>query len=637
MKKLILAIGVLGASLLALTAQSDPVLMNVAGKDVYLSEFEYLYNKNNAQQVQPQSLDEYVDMFVNYKLKVADAETAGIDTTAEFITEFHKFRNELAAPYLRDEAVFEQTVREAYEHMANELTVSHIMMTEADAAKLDSIRNEILAGNLAFETAARKYSIDRGSSQRGGLMGVVLGGRYPKPFEDAAFATAVGEISPVVNSGYGVHIIRVENSRPSRGEVLCEHILLRVTPDMNDEVRQQISNRVDSIYNVVSADTSKFETLARQLSQDPGSAKQGGRLNWFGGGMMVAEFDSVAFAINVGEVSNPFRTAFGWHIIRKLDARGVPSYEEMHDQLAQSIQGKNDMPRLAFIARKAQEYQARLLEDNLDKVENMAENSGAVLDSAMIATFKRCDLPIYMVRGDAYTLAEMVPALPTTTVRGAANIRNFIAEQAQIQMNEVILEYARQELYELNPDYRNLVNEYRDGILLFEISNRNVWDRASKDREGLENFFQRNKDKYAWQQPKFKSYIIFATSDSILNEAAQFGYDSIPSSTAPNDVVKAFRTRFGRDVKIERVIAAKGDNPITDYLAFGAERPESANSHWPYYRVFRGRILPQPEEAADVRGTVISDYQAELEQKWLDDLHQRYPVSINKDVLQQVK
>lgn len=637
MKKLILAIGVLGASLLALTAQSDPVLMNVAGKDVYLSEFEYLYNKNNAQQVQPQSLDEYVDMFVNYKLKVADAEAAGIDTTAEFITEFHKFRNELAAPYLRDEAVFEQTVREAYEHMANELTVSHIMMAEADAAKLDSIRNEILAGNLAFETAARKYSIDRGSSQRGGLMGVVLAGRYPKAFEDASFATAVGEISPVVNSGYGVHIIRVENRRPSRGEVLCEHILLRVTPDMNDEVRQQVNARIDSIYNVVSADTARFEEVARTLSQDPGSAARGGRLNWFGSGMMVAEFDSVAFAINVGEVSNPFRTAFGWHIIRKLDARSIASYEEMHDQLAQSIQGNNDMPRLAFIARKAQEYQARLLEDNLDKVENMAENSGAVLDSTLLATFARCDLPIYLVRGDAYTLAEMMPALPVSAVRGAANIRKFIAEQAQIQMNEVILEYARQELYELNADYRNLVNEYRDGILLFEISNRTVWDRASKDREGLEAFFQRNKDRYAWSQPKFKSYIIFATNDSILAEAAQFGYDSIPYTTAPADVVKAFRTRFGRDVKVERVIAAQDENAITDYLAFGGDRPASANAHWPSYRVFRGRIIDAPEEAADVRGTVISDYQAELEQQWLQQLRQRYPVTINREVLQQVK
>ena len=637
MKKLILAIGVLGASLLALTAQSDPVLMNVAGKDVYLSEFEYLYNKNNAQQVQPQSLDEYVDMFVNYKLKVADAEAAGIDTTAEFITEFHKFRNELAAPYLRDEAVFEQTVHEAYEHLANEVTVSHIMMADGDEAKLDSIRNEILAGNLTFEAAARKYSIDRGSSQRGGLMGVVLGGRYPKPFEDAAFATAVGEISPVVNSGYGWHIIRVENRRPSRGEVLCEHILLRVTPDMNDEARQIVDNRIDSIYRVVSADTARFEEVARMHSQDPGSAARGGRLNWFGSGMMVAEFDSVAFALNVGEVSNPFRTAFGWHIIRKLDARGVPSYEEMHDQLAQSIQGNNDMPRLAFIARKAQEYQARLLEDNLDKVENMAENSGAVLDSALLATFARCDLPIYLVRGDAYTLAEMMPALPVSAVRGAANIRKFIAEQAQIQMNEVILEYARQELYETNPDYRNLVNEYRDGILLFEISNRTVWDRASKDREGLEAFFQRNKDRYAWSQPKFKSYIIFATNDSILAEAAQFGYDSIPSTTAPADVVKAFRTRFGRDVKVERVIAAQGENAITDYLAFGGDRPASANAHWPSYRVFRGRIIDGPEEAADVRGTVISDYQAELEQQWLQQLRQRYPVTINREVLQQVK
>ena len=236
MKKLILAAGVMGATLLGVAAaNNDPVLMNIAGKDVHLSEFEYLYHKNNSQQVQPQTLDEYVEMFVNYKLKVADAEVHGIDTTAAFMSEFNQFRNELAQPYLVDLAVQDSIVNSIYSQMTDELVVSHIMMHDGSEAKLDSLRSAILDGTAKFEEVAAQYSIDRASSSRGGYMGVVAFGRYPQAFEEMAYSTPVGQISPVVNSGYGIHIIRVDDRHPSEGEVLVEHIL-RVTRGATDSV-----------------------------------------------------------------------------------------------------------------------------------------------------------------------------------------------------------------------------------------------------------------------------------------------------------------------------------------------------------------------------------------------------------------
>ena len=174
MKKQFLAVGVIGASLLALTAKnSDPVLMNVAGKDVRLSEFEYLFHKNNAQQTEPQSLDQYVGMFVDYKLKVADAESAGIDTTASFISEFTQFRDELSEPYLRDNSVLDSMVNQSYSHMQDELKVSHIMMAADQEATLDSLRQAIIDGKVTFEEVARQYSIDKPSARRGGLMGLI--------------------------------------------------------------------------------------------------------------------------------------------------------------------------------------------------------------------------------------------------------------------------------------------------------------------------------------------------------------------------------------------------------------------------------------------------------------------------------
>ena len=579
MKKYIVAAGIISATLFALTAKNaDPVLMTVAGKDVPVSEFEYLYHKNNSQQAEPQSIDQYLGMFINYKLKVADAEAAGIDTTAAFKEEFIKFRNELAEPYLQDSSVYKTLVEEAYNHLGEEVLVSHIMLREGQEELMDSLRNVIVQGQDSFENIARNFSIDTPSASRGGLMGVVSPGRFPWAFEKMAYNTGINEISPVVNSGYGLHIIRVEKRSPARGEVKASHIL-RVTRGGNDSVLEHQHKIIDSIYSVVKENPEKFEDLARDMSEDPGSARRGGDLGWFGGGQMVAEFDSVAFALPVGAISEPFQTQFGWHIIKKDDARGVGSLEDNRATIEKQIKGSErvNAPSMAFIENAAKKYAKRLPEGSYDE-------KGVLTHMGI----------------------------------------------------EAVREMARNDLEIENPDYRNLVNEYRDGILLFEISNQNVWDRAAKDKEGLEAYFQSNKSKYSWDEPKFKSYVIFATTDSVLNSALEYAA-SLPEDLAPTDVVKNIREKFGRDIKVERVIAAKGENPITDYLGFGAEKPANDNNRWKFYSAFRGKVISQPEEASDVRGAAVADYQEALENQWISDLHKRYKVKVNKSVLKKVK
>lgn len=638
MKKQFLAAGVIGASLLALAAKnSDPVLMNVAGKDVRLSEFEYLFHKNNAQQTEPQSLDSYVGMFVDYKLKVADAENEGIDTTAAFVSEFTKFRDELSEPYLRDNSVLDSLVKLSYEHMKEELFVSHIMMPMGQEATLDSLRQAILDGKVTFEEVAETYSMDKPSARRGGKMGYVVANRFPWAFEEMAYATPVGKISPVVNSGFGNHIIRVEDRHATRGEVNAEHIL-RMTRNKPDSVVARQKAVIDSIYQVVKANPEKFEDLARQLSEDPGSARNGGSLGWFGPGAMVQEFDSVSFALPVGGISEPFKTSFGWHIIKKVDARGVGSLEEAREGIEKAINRSEraELPEKIYLQRNAKKYDASLNEANIAKIGEMADKDGGMLDSAFVANYSKSTMPIFSVGGKTTTLGEIVAGMAPARIRGGEQIQNHIREVATEMMNSQIRDLAREDLAKENPDYRNLVNEYRDGILLFEISNRNVWDRAAKDKEGLEDYFRKNRAKYAWDGPKFKSYIIFTSSDSLLNEAVKFA-STLMEDITPADFTAAMRQRFGRDVKVERVIAAKGENAITDYLGFGGEKPAADNPRWSSYAAFRGKVITAPEEAADVRGAVVSDYQAMLEKEWLKALHDKYPVKINKKVLKQVK
>jgi peptidyl-prolyl cis-trans isomerase SurA len=644
MKKIILSAGIAALAIAALSAKkTDQVLMTINGRPVYQSEFEYLYNKNNAQQVQPQTLDEYVQMFVDYKLKVADAEAAGRDTTAAFRKEYNDFRNELAAPYMSDSTVMTKLVADAYSHHSEELNVSHIMIAAprnhkdiaATEATLDSLRTAIINGTAKWDEVAANYSIDRGSKDRGGAMGWITPGRLPWAFEEAAYNTKVGEISPVINSGYGFHIIRVEQRRPSSGEVQAQHIL-KLTARKSPADAARAKEQIDSIYNVLLAGAD-FSDVATRESEDPGSKAKGGMLDWFGRGMMVAQFDSVAFALADGEMSKPVQTAYGYHIVKRLAHRGVQSFDELRPTIEKQIASdeRSQRPVRAKLEQLNKKYNSHLLESGLDQVEKMLNDNGGY-DSLLAIKLNASDIAIYEVNGKSTPLstvmqyARMPKTLPATEASNA--IRTF----ASRSMDETTSNLERENLLTTNADYRNLVNEYRDGILLFDISNEKVWDRANKDKEGLEKYFNDNRDKYTWDKPKFKGYVVFATNDSVGALVRQF-CDSINNDKFnPETFAADLRKAFNRDAKVERVIAAQGDNAITDYLAFNGAKP-AENSRWLDCFAFRGRIIDQPEEAADVRGQVTTDYQNALEKEWVEQLRQKYPVKINKKALNKIK
>lgn len=631
---------------LAKGGAKDPVLMTVGGHDVKLSEFEYLYHKNNQQQLQPQSIDDYLKMFVDYKLKVADAEAARLDTSATFRAELDKYTAELAAPYMVDSTVYDRLVREAYANTHDDVDVSHIMMfvgrnkhdNDSIQQALAQLRQDILDGKISWDDAVVKHSIDRGTNQRQGRMGWMVAGAYPWPFEEMAYKTAVGEISPVVNSGYYNHIIRVNGRRPAVGEVHARHIL-RMTRGKSADEAAKAKEQIDSIYNVLVAG-GDFETLAKQHSEDPGSGAKGGDLGWFGPGRMVAQFDSVSFAIKDGEISRPFATAFGWHIVQRLESKGPKSLDEARPQIMAQI-NNDDRGMLPFSERMAvlrAKHKTALDNKGLDAVEQLIRDNGGY-DSTAIAKLQQSDIVIGHVGKTPVYVKEVMGNVPTTASTDIANIRTLIAGAANSILDQVTGAAERAVLIDEQPSYRNLVREYRDGILLFDISSQRVWDKAAKDTAGLEEFFRANRAKYNWAAPKYKGYIVFATNDSVMGHVQQF-CDSIDAAHAfnPQTIGQDLRKRFGRDVRIERVLAAKGDNPISDYLAFGGPKPaDNPKMHLKSYIKYQGRVIDQPENAADVRGAVVTDYQNALEQEWLKELHAKYPVKINQKVLKKAK
>lgn len=618
---------------------SDPVLMNVNGKDVRQSEFEYLYNKNNRQQMQPQSIDEYVDMFVTYKLKVADAEAAGIDTTAAFQKEYNGYCAELARPYLRDSLVEEQLVREAYDRMGRMVNVSHILLPlgstiqdkEENRNRLDSIRTAILGG-ADFAEMARTFSADRSARTNGGNMGFILANMYPYPFEKAAFSTPVGEISPVIEDApYGYHIIRVEAEKPNPGKVHARHIL-KMTRGLSEEQAAAKKAQIDSIYALLASGNTDFESIARTESDDPGSAANGGDLGFFGVKQMVPEFEEVAFSLSDGEISKPFKTAFGYHIIQRIEHKGNDSFEEARPMIEKAIarDQRSTYPEKKRLEQLKKQYRSVLVEPGLDKVKATVASAadpqtaldGLDNDKTVVARMADSDI----------TAADVMASMPQNVRKGAPDAYTAFYNSATALLDSRTLDHARSRLVVEQPDYRNLVNEYRDGILLFEISNRNVWDRSTRDVEGLENFFRENRGNYKWDAPRYKGYVVFATNDSIAGVAKKFLADN---KIDRDSLVKTLRANFGRTVKVERVVAAKGDNAIVDNIAFGGEKP-AAPGNWKAWFGYQGKTIAAPEEAADVRGAVSADYQQLLERRWVDGLHKKYPVKLNKKAIKKL-
>lgn len=617
---------------------SDPVLMNVAGKNVTLSEFQYLYNKNNNQQLEPLTRERYLDMFVDYKLKVADAEAAGLDTTATFRAEYLQYRDELASPYMRDNAVAEQLVNEAYSHYGEAVRVSHIMLpaTEAGKALADSLRGEIEAGRSTFEDVARAYSMDKPTAARGGMMGNVTPARFPWAFEKAAYDTAEGAVSAPVNSGFGWHLIRVESRKPSEGEVHAAHIL-RMTQGRAPEQAAREKEIIDSLYTVATSGAD-FAELARKYSQDPGSARRGGDLGWFARGVMVQPFDSIAFALPDGGISMPFETAFGYHIIYKDARRANRTLDELRPEIEKAMERdeRGRAPERAYTDRAVAEQKGRVDARTLERVASALGGTQLALDTLLMSP-ELAGLTAYEINGRKVALAAVAPRLAgvETSPLGATVSLQAVKDAVEAAMRDDALDYARNNLMNTNADYRNLMNEYRDGILLFEIANSKVWDRAAKDTEGLDAFFKANAARYAWDKPRFKSYVIFAGTEELVARAVE--YASTLDATKPAEFTAAMNKRFGRDVKVERVIAARGDNPTIDFLAFGGERPEPKSKQYACYAAYEGRVLDAPEAVEDVRAAVVADYQAALEAEWLKELHAKYPVKINKKQLKKLK
>ena len=591
MKKTILSIVLASASLLGI-AQEDKVLMTINGEDIMASEFLYIYEKNNQEtSLEKKTMDEYLDLFVNFKLKVTEAMAQGVDTTEAFKKELAGYRAQATPKYLQDNDAIDSLVVLSYNRMAKIRKASHIAVQcpmDADSAtvaaaeaKINELRERVTVGlpkevkkgrkkvtvcePEGFAEVAVLYSEEPSAKQTQGALGWIQPFRYVYSFEDAVYTTPVGEVTPVFRSPYGFHIAKVEGERDFE-EVRASHIM-KMTPMGDIQRMADAQMAMDSLYQLAIQDTVDFAALAQANSEDRGSAVRGGELGWFGRGAMVQPFEDITFDLEVGQISKPFQTRFGIHISKLHEKRGIQPLDSMRAQILRQVQRDQRMQiaEQSFIAKTRAEY----------------------------------NLPAEMSDAD-------------------------------------VKAYADAHLEEKYVDLRNLVKEYHDGILLFDVSLREVWDKANQDTEGLAAYFKANKKNYTWEAPRYKGSIIYAK-----NEVAAKAAKQIVKSAHPDSVLSYLNQRVNVDsvmyVRVERGIWEAGKNSAVDKYGFKSKAAEYTPSEEFPIVVPVGKVIKSPQEYTDERAKVTTDYQDYLEKAWIKTLREKYPVVINEEVWAEIK
>ncbi|PJJ54778.1 peptidylprolyl isomerase [Hymenobacter chitinivorans] len=549
MHKRILYAGPLAAALLAagcqttksVTTAKQPVIETLGTHEVPAGEFAYVYRKNNG--TAPEfgtrpSVQEYLDLYTNFKLKVLEAEQRGLDTTQAFKRELEGYKQQLAQPYLTEKSVTDQLVREAYDRMSKEVSASHILIRLApDAAPADTLvaYNKIVAlrqrvtGGEDFNKVAAETSEDPSARDNGGKLGYFTAMQMVYPFESAAYRTKVGEISQPVRTRFGYHLIKVNDVRTAQGEIKVAHLMIRATPSMPKADSVTAKKKIDELYSRLQR-KEPWEKLVAQFSEDAGSAANGGELPPFGTGRMIPSFEEAAFRLqNPGDLSAPVQTPYGWHIIKLIEKQPVPKFEDMEASLKSKVSkdSRSELNRAAFLKRIRTENQFTENKAGKDYVFAKADTSlvnGRFKYTAPAAPAKASktvgdNTALFTIKDKPYLVKDFLTYVQQNQRAKAGADPKFSMQQLYDQyVDQTLTDYEKANLETKYEDYRMLVKEYRDGILLFQLMDEKVWSKAIEDTVGLQKFFTENQSKYQWE-PRVQGTVISAATPALLQQA----------------------------------------------------------------------------------------------------------------------
>jgi len=627
-------------------AQSSPPLFTYGGNPVSVSEFDYVYKKNNINDenaYSKKSLEEYLELYINFRLKVKEAESLGMDTMKSINDELKGYREQLAKSYLQDREVTDKLLMEAYERSKWEIRASHILIkVEGEGLPADTLkayktasdlRKKILRGE-DFETLAREFSADPSVKDNGGDIGYFSVLQTVYPFETAAYNTPVGQVSMPVRTKFGYHLIKVLDKRPAQGRINVAHILIKTPDDATPEQVEAAKKKADDILAQLRAGAS-FEELARKNSEDKLSAGKGGVLPEFSTGKMVMEFEKAAFALqNDGDISEPVKTAYGWHIIKRISKPGIPTYEEAKADLKKRIErdSRSALAKEVLVRRIKNENGFK---ENAKNKEALFKRIEKELSNPKISIADKTGLnkPLFELAGQAYTQSDFIEFMESQQAKKREPLPfKIFSDLYDKYVEKVCLEYQDKELENKYPEFKALMQEYRDGTLLFALTDQKVWSKALQDTAGLKDFHEKNKFNYMWDTRL--NAVIFTAKD--LKTAKTTRKLIMKGKLDTQGVLKKVNAKDTLNTLLtaQEGIYEKGQSQLIDKIEWKEGlSPDFPNPDNSITFVHVKKVVPPtPKSLEEARGFIVSDYQEYLEKEWIKQLREKYPVTVNQAV-----
>ncbi len=638
------------------------VLMTIGDQDITVKEFSDVYYKNNLKSdvIEKKTVDEYLELFTTFRMKVMEAERQKLDTSAKFQKELAGYRKQLAKPFMSSDDISDELLQEAYQRKLKDIRASHILVRcDKNALPSDTlkaynkamdIRKKAIAKDADFGALADQYSDD--PSAKGmkatdqtparpgnhGDLGYFTVFDMVYPFETGAYNTKEGEISMPVRSDFGYHIIKVQSVTDAMGSVQAAHIFLQLPFDASTEDETAMKQKADNIYKELMAQNGKnWNEMVRQYTDDKGTVSRNGALSSFTVSRIVPEFIEACKSLEIDQIAKPVRTNYGYHIIKLLSKSGVGSFEKESKGLSERIEKDQRSKKSEEVVLKQvkNEYKFKQYDKNL-------EAFLATIDSTILrkeyepSTEVDMNAALFSLEGNPTKVEDFVAYIKANmTMQKYVTPATYGYQLYENFRNETILNYADAHLEDKYPEFKALVQEYKDGIMLFDLMDREVWDKAVKDTVGLMEFHERNASKYMWGDRVQASIITVTRLESLPKVKALLDsgieLDSLRNAIKRDSINYAF---------VRKGYYQKGDNQYVDQTEWKAGvRNEISSTVDQSTTIVCIREVRGPEQKTlkEARGLVTSDYQVELEKKWVQSLKERYPVKINEKVLDKVR
>lgn len=625
---------------------NDSTLMTVAGRDVQAGEYIRMYKKS-LEPGQAGDIDDYLQLYINFKLKVADAISEGIDTTKAFRNELKGYRNQLAQNYLTDTGIREELLRKTYQRYLTEINAWHVLVSCPENASPDdtlsawkkalALRERIISGE-PFEQVARGASDDPSVKNNGGNLGFFSVFQMIMPFEDAAYNLRTGAVSQPVRTPYGYHIIKVTGKRASRGKILVAHIMKVSPPGTGEKEAKAAEDAINDIYRQLQAGAS-FSELARKYSDHKESAMQGGKLNWFGTGEIISELSEAAFAIpDTGQFSKPVRTVYAWHIVKLLDRRAPGTFEETRSFLESKLNQSylNSLSKKSFIEKLKGEYNFRI---NQDALKWFIVNTDT-LKIKGLAVYDRAKMPpgdLYSFADQHLTNRDFASYIEKRSSRIATkDPEYFIRQSIETRISDHIIKYEDSVLEDKYPDFRYLMTEFHDGILLFEISGRKIWNVVQEDSAGLQDYYEKHKTEFI--TPRSVTAKIYTLNSSSGEKKFMKDYRKFSRKPDCDSLMMNYYNR-GKDslLVIREGRYKEGENSLIDNIRWAKGTYMSKTGGFPSIVIINSVDEPEPMLFEEVQGEMISGYQEFLEKQWIEQLKNKYTVKIHDPVFEKIR